>query len=169
MRARIVRTRVHVGPGSVVTIEYTLRDAAGEVLDATAPGDPLTFLLGVGRILPGLERALVSRAAGEELHVEITPDEAYGFRDPELIERVPRAQFQGGREVAIGERFEARSGNRLRFATVVGIEGDDVLLDLNHPLAEHTLHVDVRILDVRAASPAEAIAGRALPGLGGPA
>lgn len=154
------------GPGSVVTLEFTLWDSGGEALEWSDPGQPLVALLGRGALLPGLERALAGREAGAELALEIPPELAYGWRDESLVESVPRARFEGGPAPAVGERFAAASpSGRVRWALVVGFAGEDVLLDLNHPLAGQTLRVEARLVGVRAATPAELAAGRALAGL----
>lgn len=149
-----------------MTLEFVLSNAEdGELLDWTEPGEPLTFLHGTGRVLPGLERALYGCEPGHALEIDVPPEEAYGFHDPDLVESVPREQFGAGGPPDVGEHFEARDGARLRFAQVVGHEGDDVRLDLNHPLAGATLRIRAKVLHVRVATPAELAAGRPIAGL----
>ena len=151
-----------------MTIEYELSSAEdGALLDWTEPGEPLTFLHGNGRVLPGVERALYGCEPGQSLEIDVPPEEAYGFHDPALVEAVPRERFGPGGPPGVGEHFEARDGGRVRYAQVVGYEGDDVRLDLNHPLAGATLRVRVQVLHVRAATPAELAAGKPIAGLTG--
>jgi FKBP-type peptidyl-prolyl cis-trans isomerase SlyD len=156
---------MRVAAGTAVTIEFELSTLKGELLDWSEPGEPLTFLHGTGRVLPGVERLLFGCQPGDEVTAEIPPEEAFGYRDPELVEAVPRAQLSGGGPIEVGARFESRTGGRARFATVVGFDGDDVLLDLNHPLADRALRIRARVVAVRAATPAELATGTVVPGL----
>src|SRR5579863_1516142 len=74
----------------VVSIHYTLTDDAGEVIDASTAGEPLAYLHGHGNLIPGLERELTGRNAGERLQVKIAPADGYGEYDAKLVQRVPR-------------------------------------------------------------------------------
>ncbi|MBM4247682.1 MAG: peptidylprolyl isomerase [Deltaproteobacteria bacterium] len=144
-----------VAKRTVVTIDYTLTSDEGEVIDSSSGGEPLAYLHGVGNIVPGLESALDGRDQGESVNVKVAPGEGYGERDPKLVHRATRAQFQGIDELEVGMRFQARSGNEMTVVTVVAVEGDDITLDANHPLAGVTLNFDVRIVGVRPATPVE--------------
>ncbi|MBL8860723.1 MAG: peptidylprolyl isomerase [Planctomycetes bacterium] len=151
--------------GTAVTIEYELRpQGAEQPVDWTDPGAPLTFLFGAGRVLPGVERLLLGLEPGDEVEGEIAPEDAYGYPDAALIESVPRDRFGSGGPPEIGAHFEARQDGRVRFAKVVGYDGDDVRLDLNHPLAGVALLCRVRVLAVRAATPVELVTGRLVDG-----
>ena len=145
---------------SVATIEFELRDDAGVLLEASPPGHPLVFLMGRRTLFPALEEALIGLEPGEELVAKLPPNEAYGFPDERLVQRIPRARFEG--DVAVGMQFEARNeAGRRHVARVLAVEAEDVLLDANHPLAGRTLHVVVRLLDARPASPEELAHGHA--------
>jgi len=144
-----------VAKSTVVTIDYTLTSDEGEVIDSSEGGEPLAYLHGFGNIVPGLESALDGRDQGESVNVKVAPGEGYGERDPELVHRATRAQFQGIDELEVGMRFQARSGNEMTVVTVVAVEGDDITLDANHPLAGVTLNFAVRIVGVRPATPVE--------------
>lgn len=159
---------MRIAAGTAVTIEFELSAAEdGTLLDWTEPGEPLTFLHGTGRVVPGLERALYGCEPGQSLEIEVLPEEAYGFHDPDLVEVVSRERFGVGGPPDVGAHFEARDGGRVRFAQVVGYEGDEVRLDLNHPLAGATLRIRATVLHVRAATPAELATGKAVAGLAG--
>jgi FKBP-type peptidyl-prolyl cis-trans isomerase SlyD len=145
---------MQVAPRTVVSIDYTLRDDEdGSVLDRSAAGDPLVYLHGVGTLVPGLEAALLGRAIGETVSVVLGPEDAYGDYDPGLVQLATRAQFDG--DVAVGMQVEADDPDGPPVWTVVGVEGDDVTLDGNHPLAGRTLRFDVTVRDVRQATDAE--------------
>jgi len=157
---------LRIAAGTVVTLEYALSaDGEPQPLDWTDPGAPLAFLFGTGRVLPGLEMLLFGLEAGTAIDAEIAPEDAYGFHDPELVESVPRERFGPDGPPDLGAHFEARTGGRVRFAKVVGFEGEDVRLDLNHPLAGVALKVSARVLAVRAATPMELATGRPVAGL----
>lgn len=136
----------------VVTINYTLRNDAGEVLDTSEGDEPLTYLQGFGNIVPGLENALEGKRVGDKVTVAVTPEEGYGEKDPEGLQVVPRDAFPEGATIEIGDNFTAELDDD-EFVTlwVVGVEGDEVHVDTNHPLAGVTLNFEVEIVELRAA------------------
>jgi FKBP-type peptidyl-prolyl cis-trans isomerase SlyD len=140
---------------TVATLEYTLRDGDGEVIDTTEGGTPLIYVHGTGSLIPGLELALEGKGPGDEVSVKIAPEDAYGERDDELIHSVERAALPQDEELELGMTLEAESEQGVQIVTVVGFEKDDVLLDGNHPLAGVTLHFEVKVIDTRPASPEE--------------
>ncbi|HUX73139.1 MAG TPA: peptidylprolyl isomerase [Steroidobacteraceae bacterium] len=146
---------MQIAADRVVSIHYTLKDAGGEILDSSAGGEPLAYLQGRGHIVPGLERALEGRSGGETLSVVVAPEEGYGARDPQLVQRVPRRTLQGAGEIQKGKQFQARTAGGTRLFTVTAVAGDMVTLDGNHPLADQTLHFHVEIVAVREASAQE--------------
>ena len=145
---------------AVVSIDYTLTNDAGEVLDTSSADDPLSYLHGTGQIVAGLERALEGRATGETVHVRLPPAEAYGEHDAGLVHTARRAQFGGDTpEVGLQVRAEGPDGDEV--LTIVAVDGDVVTLDGNHPLAGMPLTFDVTVVDVRAATPEELQHGHA--------
>jgi FKBP-type peptidyl-prolyl cis-trans isomerase SlyD len=144
-----------IAQDKVVLIHYTLKNDAGEVLDSSSGGDALAYLHGQGNIIPGLEKALEGRQAGDKLNVKVDPAEGYGERDAKLQQQVPRRQF-GGANVQPGMQFHAQtSQGHTRVVTVTRIVGDMVTVDGNHPLAGENLHFDVEIAEVRDATEEE--------------
>lgn len=136
----------------VVMMHYTLTNDAGEVLDTSRErGEPLTYLHGTGNIIPGLEQALEGKTAGEKLQVTVAPAQGYGEHDAKLIQKVPRRAFKGISDLRVGMQLQAQG----RPITVTQIAGDMVTIDGNHALAGQTLHFDVEIVEVRAASAEE--------------
>ena len=142
---------MNIAHEKVVSINYTLKDDDGNTLDSSNGGEPLTYIQGMGNIIPGLEAALVGKAKGDTLNVSIPPPEAYGEFDEALILRVPREQFTGVENLQIGMQFSAHSPNGDQVVTVTKIEEEMVTVDGNHPLAGKTLHFDVAVVDVREA------------------
>jgi FKBP-type peptidyl-prolyl cis-trans isomerase SlyD len=142
---------VKIARNRVAVLDYTLTGDDGQIIDESHDGS-FGYLHGAGNIIPGLERALDGREAGETLRVSIEAVDAYGERDLGRIQRVPRNLFPAGVELAAGMRFEARSREgHGSIVTLAGIDGEDVIIDANHPLAGQRLHFEVTVLSVRSA------------------
>ncbi len=139
----------------VVSIDYTLTDEQGNVLDSSDGREPLTYLHGKGQIIPGLERAIEGKEPGEQLQVTVPPQDAYGERNPELMQSVPREQFPEGTEPQVGQKFQVQSPTGARIVTVAEVADDAVVIDANHPLAGRALNFDVTVKEVREPSPEE--------------
>jgi FKBP-type peptidyl-prolyl cis-trans isomerase SlyD len=146
---------VEITADRVVTLHYTLKNDNGEVLDSSAPGEPLAYIQGHGNLVAGLETALEGKLEGATLAIIVPPADGYGIRDESLIQRVPKRSLQGAGALKKGMQFQARIGDAMRLFTVTAIIGDMVTLDGNHPLADQTLHFDVQIVAVRAATTEE--------------
>ena len=155
-----------ISQDQVVSIHYTLRDDAGEVIDRSADGEPLSYLHGRGNLIPGLERELTGRKAGDRLRVKIAPGEGYGEYDQQLVQRVPRRALNGIDNVRVGMRLHAQTAEGPRAVTVTQVSGDLVTLDGNHPLAGKNLNFEVEIAAVRPAT-AEELAHGHVHGPGG--
>jgi FKBP-type peptidyl-prolyl cis-trans isomerase SlyD len=143
----------------VAYIHYILTDDSGETLDRSEKDAPLAYLHGAGNIIPGLEKALSGRSPGEHFTITIAPEDAYGVRDDALVQQVPRRLFNGIPDLRIGMRLRADSDHGPRIVTVTKILGDMITIDANHMLAGQTLHFDVEIADVRAATQEEMVHG----------
>ena len=146
---------MQIGPNSVVSIHYELSNDAGEILDASAEGQPLVYLHGAHNIIPGLEKELAGKAVGDSLKVKVQPEEAYGVRQPELIQQVPRNAFPDPDNLAIGMRFTAQSEGGQISIVITELADETATVDGNHPLAGVVLNFDVNVADVRAATDEE--------------
>lgn len=140
---------------NVVTFHYTLRDSRGQVLDASVGGGPISFLEGAGQIVEGLEEGLRGLAAGTRATIGVPAGKAYGERDEAQVQRVLRALLPVEGEVKPGDQFRAGSDPYAPIVTVVGVEGEELLLDANHPLAGVDLEFEVDVLAVREATAEE--------------
>ncbi len=151
-----------VGKGSVVSIDYQLHFGDGEVIDASAPGEPLSYIHGEGHVVPGLEKALDGLSPGDARKVVIAPDEGYGKHDPRGIQKVPRSAFptDTAPEVGLSMIAQGPDGESVPFI-VREVQPEEVTIDLNHPLAGKTLHFDVTVREVRAATEDELKHGHA--------
>jgi FKBP-type peptidyl-prolyl cis-trans isomerase SlyD len=145
----------------VVTFHYTLRDPAGRVIDTSAGAEPVTYLEGAGQIIEGLDEQLRFAAKGEKATIVVPAAKAYGEHDPAQVQKVKRALLPVEGELKIGDQFQAGADRFAPVVTVRAIEGDEVLLDANHPLAGVDLKFDVEVLAVRQATPEELSHGHA--------
>jgi len=143
---------VHIEKNRVVTLNYTLRDEQGTILDASSGRGPLSYLHGKGNIIPGLEQALSGKAAGDKLDVTVAPEQGYGPRDERLVQIVPRTKFGEVENLAPGMQVRVGGQQGQRIVSVVRVDRDFVTIDGNHPLAGRTLHFSVEIAEVRKAS-----------------
>ena len=155
---------MQIARDAVVMIHYTLKNDAGEVLDSSSGHDPLAYLQGHGSIIPGLEAALEGKVAGDKVQATSAPENAYGMKEPGLVQQVPRRAFQG--EVRAGMQFTAQTEAGPRTVVVTRVQGDMVTVDGNHPLAGETLHFDVEVTEVRVATEEELAHGH-VHGAGG--
>ncbi len=146
---------MQVAQNAVVSIHYTLTNDQGETLDSSAGGDPLTYLHGNGNLIPGLERELDGKQAGDKLTVKVPAADAYGVYDKSLVQQVPRRSFRGVANVSVGMQFQVPSNAGPRMVTVTNVVGDMVTVDGNHALAGQDLNFAVEITEVREATEEE--------------
>lgn len=146
---------MQIAEGTVVAMDYALKDDEGALLDQSQPGQPLSYLHGHKNIIPGLESALEGKAAGDSVEVRVSPEEGYGAPNPALEQVVPRDRFQGVENLEVGMQFQASTEQGPISVRVVKIEEDDVTVDGNHPLAGKHLNFDVTVQEVRAATEEE--------------
>lgn len=145
-----------IGDKMVVSMHYTLTDNDGKVLDSSEGAEPLSYLHGAGNIIPGLETALIGKVADDELKVTVEPKEGYGELIPELIQKVNKSAFEGVDNLEPGMAFEAQGPDgQVQRVVISAVEGDEVTVNGNHPLAGVTLNFDVKIVGVRDATEEE--------------
>ncbi|MFP3853487.1 MAG: peptidylprolyl isomerase [Anaerolineales bacterium] len=138
-----------------VFIHYTLTDDEGEVLDSSEEAEPLGYLHGHGQIIPGLEKELEGHEVGDSFEVTIQAEEAYGLRNEDLVSTVPSSLFEGVDDVEVGMQFRAESDQGPQLVTVTEVEGEEVTIDANHPLAGEQLNFEVEVKDIRPATDEE--------------
>ena len=150
---------MQISADKVVSIDYTLTDSNGTVIDSSEGRGPLAYLQGHGNIIPGLESALEGKAAGDELQVTVAPADGYGERDDSLTQAVPRQMFENADDIQVGMQFQTASEHGMHIVTVTSVDSENVTVDANHPLAGQTLNFDVKVVEVRNASPEEVAHG----------
>ena len=145
-----------------LTFHYTLRNREGRILDTSRGAEPLACLEGAGQIIEGLEAALHEMQAGEKRLVVVPPERGYGVREDAMIQKIPKGRLPVD-DVKVGDQFQTGPDRQDPVVTVMAIEGDDIVLDANHPLAGEELHFDVELTAVRPATPEELQAARGNP------
>jgi len=145
----------------VVSFHYTLTDPSARMLDSSAGGLPVTYLEGAGQIIDGLDEQLRACPAGAKVRVQVPAAKAYGEPDPTQVQRVKRTLLPVDGELKVGDIFQAGEDRHAPVVKVVAIEGDEVLLDANHPLAGVDLTFEVEVVSVRSATPEELRHGHA--------
>jgi FKBP-type peptidyl-prolyl cis-trans isomerase SlyD len=139
----------------VVTLDYTLKDDDGNILDSSNDGN-FAYLHGAQNIIPGLENALTGKSAGDEVNVTVNPAEGYGERNDSMVQAVPRDMFDSEQEIEVGMQFHAQSPEGdMVVVTVMDVDDENITVDGNHPLAGMNLNFGVKVLDVREATTEE--------------
>jgi FKBP-type peptidyl-prolyl cis-trans isomerase SlyD len=138
----------------VVSIEYTLSDERGQVIDSSRGRAPLAYLHGAGNIVPGLEKALEGKSEGDAFEVSVPPAEGYGVRNEALVENVAIRKLPN-KKAQVGMQLRAQTEHGMRILTVTAVRGDYATVDANHPLADKTLNFKVTVVAVRDATEQE--------------
>ena len=144
---------------NVYSIEYTVKNSKGEVVDSNKGQAPLEFIAGKGQIIPGLEKEVEKMEVGEEKTIVVPAAEAYGEYNPEMTQELPRDQFQGI-ELQKGMTLYGQTPDGQTIAvTVKDFDDNKVIIDYNHPLAGEDLTFEVKVVGKREATPEEALTG----------
>jgi FKBP-type peptidyl-prolyl cis-trans isomerase SlyD len=151
---------MQISQDKVVTIEYTMTDPLGNLLDTSDNGDTISFIQGKGGIFPALEEALENRSIGERVQITLPPEQAYGATDERLIKIIPRDKFRVEGEIVVGSQFKTRRDDTDILVTIVKVDDDSVVVDANPPLAGVTINMDVIIVEVRDAIEEELLTGQ---------
>ena len=135
--------------GNTVSIHYTGRLEDGTVFDSSEGGDPLTFTVGTGQVIPGFEHAVLGLEIGQKGTTTIPPEEGYGNPNDDLIVEMPRTQLPAGIQPELGQHFQLSLEDGTQLPVVVAATTEaTVTFDANHPLAGKTLIFDIELLSV---------------------
>ena len=151
----------------IVTIEYTLKDEHGNVLEEK---NTLTYLHGFKNIVKGLEEALEGKKVGDTLSVAVPPEKGYGLRDENMVFTLPKENVlskmgddeelnEVQKDVKVGMEFETAIDDVPYILTVIKVDKDGVTVDANHPLAGKALFFDVKVTDIKEALSDELVQG----------
>ena len=135
--------------GDKLRIHYTGRLDDGTVFDNSEGRDPLEFTVGNGEIIPGLEKAMIGMEVGESREVTVAPEEAYGARDDQRVQSVPREAIPDHIPMEPGTQLSMKTQDGQTIPVVVSnVTDSHVELDANHPLAGRTLTFDVTLVEI---------------------
>lgn len=153
---------MQIAEKKVVSFHYKLTLDDGEIADSSEGKAPLSFLVGGGQIIPGLEKELLGMSAGDKKVVSVQPEEGYGVKSDQLVQTIDRNQIPDSVDLKVGETLSGQSEDgHVVEGVVAAIDGDAVEIDFNHPLADKVLTFDVEIVDVREPSAEELAHGHA--------
>ncbi len=145
---------MQIAQNAVVSIHYALRNNEGHILDSSEGREPLSYIHGMGHLIPGMEESLEGKVKGDKLEFTVTPEKGYGPHETDLVQEVPRSAF-GSQDVRRGMQFQAGDDHGSQVVTVVAVVDDVVTVDGNHPLAGVDLYFNVEVIDVRQATTSE--------------
>ena len=144
----------------VYSVEYSVKNEAGELVDSNVGGAPLEFISGKGQMIPGFEKAVVEMNVGEEKEVTIPSSEAYGEYRDDLLQTLPKEQFEGI-ELQKGMTLYGQGPDGQTIAVIVkDFDDNEVTIDYNHPLAGQDLTFTIKLLNQREATADEVLAGQ---------
>jgi FKBP-type peptidyl-prolyl cis-trans isomerase SlyD len=154
-----------IAPNHVVSLTYDLyspKDGTEALVESATQEQPLTFLFGVGQMLPKFEENLNTLSTGDNYDFTISAADGYGEHDENAVANLPKDMFNGADLPEIGSILPLQDNNGNRFqGQVVSIAEDSIIVDLNHPMAGQSLHFKGEILNVRPATPEELSHGHA--------
>ncbi|MFD2168017.1 peptidylprolyl isomerase [Thalassotalea euphylliae] len=144
-----------IANNSVVKLHYAVSDSEGTTIDSSYDHEPLEIIQGTGYLIPGLEKALEGREAGETFEVDVSAADAYGERFDEYVQTVPKELMQGVEDLEVGTQLRATTDEGEQTVIVIDVNDTEITVDGNHPLAGIDLHFDVELLAVREATAEE--------------
>lgn len=146
---------MEIKPNTVVKMHYkgTLTD--GSVFDSSEGREPLEFIFGIGMIIPGLEEGIKGLKEGDKKTINVSSDKAYGEKQEEALQEVPKNQLPQDVELAVGMQLAAQGPQGVIPVIIADIKEETVLIDFNHPLAGKDLVFEVEITNIREATPEE--------------
>jgi FKBP-type peptidyl-prolyl cis-trans isomerase SlyD len=157
---------MQVSNNTAVSIHYTLTKDDGEVIDSSIGHEPLSYLHGTGSIIAGLEKVLHEKHVGDKFTANIPASDAYGQIFEERIQVISREMFEGIDNIEVGMQFHADVSEGPGIVSVIAIDGENITIDGNHPLAGMPLNFDIEVIEVRPAT-AEEIEHGHIHGAGG--
>jgi FKBP-type peptidyl-prolyl cis-trans isomerase 2 len=138
-----------VKKGEWIKVEYEGTFDDGTVFDSTElnGGTPLKFQVGMGQLIKGFDDSVVDKKVGDEFIIRLEPSEAYGELKEGMTQRVPKAQFPKGVDLAPGMMLMVMGPQGQMPASIKSIEEDIVVIDLNHPMAGKILNFKIKIVE----------------------
>ena len=157
---------MQIGPNTVVSFHYTLRDSAGESVETSRDGEPTLYLHGHNNVMPALEKQLEGRNVGDSFTAQLTAAESFGEKRADNIQRVATKYLKHAGKLVPGQVVRVNTDNGPMAVTVLKVGKFSVDVDTNHPLAGQDVSFDIEVVSVREAQAEEVAHGRA-HGVGG--
>ncbi len=132
--------------GDRVRIHYQTRSKQGNIIETSEHYEPLEFTVGSAEVIAGLNLAVAGMRLGERKHVILSPELAFGYRNPRLQQATPR--IAGLEHAEDGDQFTVTCGGRSLDVWARGVHDDEVILDANHPLTGESLVLDVQVVGI---------------------
>lgn len=139
----------------VVSLHYTLTNEEGQILDSSQGLEPLHYLHGHKNIILGLEKGLEGAQLGQDLQLEISPEEGYGLYYPHLVQEIPLENLQHLGELTVGNLLEVATETGPQIVTLLKLSDTTATLDANHPLAGEKLFFKLNVISIREATSEE--------------
>ncbi|MFL2531965.1 MAG: peptidylprolyl isomerase [Porticoccaceae bacterium] len=136
-----------IDQGTKVTMSFSLALENGELIDSNFEDKPATFVLGDGNLLPGFEAPLKGLKAGDQGEFLISPENAFGQRNPENMQDLTHDNFDH-ESIQVGDVYSFQNGEGELPGVIVEIGDDSVKVDFNHPLAGRNIIFKVDIVEV---------------------
>lgn len=140
-----------ISSGKYVELDYTITDDKGVLLDSTNDIKPLSYVHGGNQLFQEVQRELEGQSVGKTVKVKLKPEKAYGEHDPDNIMNLEAPLFDTSAGIKKGMQFEISTTTGLRLVTVISVDGNEVTVDLNHPLAGKTLQIQATVHSIREA------------------
>jgi len=143
-------TKMEVKKGNKIKIHYTGTLDNGQVFDSSEGREPLEFEAGSGKVIKGFDAAVIGMKKDEEKEITIKPEDAYGERNEELKQKIPREKMNIPGEIKPGMTLAVTAPDGQQFPVVVaGVEEENIIIDLNHPLAGQNLTFKIKVIDIQ--------------------
>lgn len=133
---------------TTVTINYTLTETGGEILEKTEKGEPVTYLQGLEMMLPALEEALEGKVPGDKVKVDLKKDDAFGERTDELVIKIPVEDFEDPDKLSEGDEIIVGNGEEEALMVIIDIAEKEITLDGNHPYAGKDVSFEIEVIEV---------------------
>lgn len=138
-----------VEENDTIKIHYKGKFTSGEVFDSSENKDPLEFQVGSGKIIPGLEEAVIGMEKDEEKEVTIPKDKAYGDRNEELLKEIPKSSLPENVTPKVGMELQAKNSQGKQIPVTIAKVGDEnIIIDANHPLSGHDLIFEIKLVGI---------------------
>jgi len=141
---------MQIKQGDTVKVHYVGKLENGDEFDNSYKREePIQFDAGTGRMIKGFDEGIMGMSVGDKKTLTLSPEQAYGDRMDRAIMPIPKSNFPEDFQINVGEMVEGTNENGMPMrAVVMGVDGDNVILDFNHPLAGQTLIFDIEIMEV---------------------